>query len=217
MWIAPTETHPEPSVKVVDFGCSRLDKRLESGRNWVLAENGAGHIGKWPPEMMLRLRISDRTDVWGLAVSLLELHSGRAMWCGESDGAELICAQFLGLTNSRSGLPEDLLRRSPLDIRQLYTPSPSYFPVQKCNGAGRGPNGAQYKELQPSSWGLDCILGGESTWDENRQIFASFVLTAMTIDPEVRPLARDMLDHTFITREPDDPEVEKPPPDDLSE
>jgi len=30
------------SVKIVDFGCARLDQREEPGRNWSLAEGG-GH------------------------------------------------------------------------------------------------------------------------------------------------------------------------------
>ena len=38
----------------------------------------AGHIGKWAPEMMLRLPITDKADVWGSGVALLELYSGRA-------------------------------------------------------------------------------------------------------------------------------------------
>ena len=70
-------------------------------------------------------------------------------------------AQALGLVGCKSGLPEKLLRRSPLDISrpasqfrrskamprnvlcweatqlagQLYTPSPAYFPVQRLGVA----------------------------------------------------------------------------------
>ncbi|CAK0879893.1 unnamed protein product, partial [Prorocentrum cordatum] len=39
-----------PTVQIVDFGCARLDQREEAGRNWSLAEGGAGHLGKWSPE-----------------------------------------------------------------------------------------------------------------------------------------------------------------------
>merc|ERR1712048_1539213 len=94
----------DPWVRIVDFGCARLDSNREDGRNWSLAENGAGHIGKWAPEMALRLKITDRADVWGLAISLLELYSGRAMWCCEADTIEIVLAQALGLVGARHGL-----------------------------------------------------------------------------------------------------------------
>lgn len=191
MWIDSKESGP--SVKIVDFGCSRLDRRLESGRNWALAEGGAGHLGKWAPEMVLRLAITHRADVWGFAIALLELYSGRFMWNGEADTAEFILAQSLGLANARDGLPEDLLRRSPLDIRQLYTPYPSYFPVQRV--------GASHKELRPESWGLECVLGAESDWDAKKKVFADFVTTALILDHEERPSAKDLIDHKFVKPE----------------
>ena len=51
-------------MKIVDFGCARLDQEKS---NWALAEGGAGHLGKWSPEMNLRLPIGHRSDVWGTA------------------------------------------------------------------------------------------------------------------------------------------------------
>ena len=48
-------------MKIVDFGCARL------AGDWALAEGGAGHLGKWSPEMILRLPIGHRSDVWGTA------------------------------------------------------------------------------------------------------------------------------------------------------
>jgi serine/threonine protein kinase len=194
MWVAKTETR-EATVQLVDFGCSRLDSRIESGRNWSLAEGGAGHVGKWAPEMVLRLPITHKADVWGLAVSLLELHCGRATWSGESDTVEVILAQVLGIVNARNGLPVDLLKRSPLDIRQLYTPHPCYFPVQRYGTFGRG---ASFQELRPAAWGLGFVLGNEDTWDEIRKTFATFITTSMTLDHEKRPSAEQMLAHPFI-------------------
>lgn len=191
MWIDSKESGP--SVKIVDFGCSRLDRRLESGRNWALAEGGAGHLGKWAPEMVLRLAISARADVWGFAIALLELYSGRFMWNGEADTAEFILAQSLGLANARNGMPEDMLRRSPLDIRQLYTPSPSYFPVQRV--------GTSHKELRPEAWGLESVLGVECDWDAKKKVFADLVTTALVLDPEERPSAAELMDHAFIKPE----------------
>jgi serine/threonine protein kinase len=196
MWIEPIEPGQEPSVILVDFGCSRLDCRLEDGRNWALSEGGAGHVGKWAPEMILRLPITHKADVWGLAVALLELHCGRATWTGESDTVEVILAQVLGLVNARSGLPVDLLRRSPLDIQQLYTPFPTYFPMQRMGIYGQG---ARFQELRPATWGLGCVLGEEDKWDEIRIIFADFVLAAMSLDHEKRPSAAEMLKRAFIS------------------
>lgn len=202
MWVDAVGDKP-PSVRLVDFGCSRLDSRLENGRNWALAEGGAGHVGKWAPEMVLRLRITHKADVWGLAVALLELHSGRATWSGESDTVEVILAQVLGICNARNGLPVEILKRSPLDIRQLYTPYPSYFPVQRSGTFGEG---ARFTELRPANWGLGCVLGHEDNWNDERVIFATFITTMMTLDHDKRPSADEMLTRPFVNP---DPEAEK--------
>ncbi|CAJ1443328.1 unnamed protein product [Effrenium voratum] len=192
MWTKNSEG--ETVVRLVDFGCSRLDSRLENGRNWAFAEGGAGHIGKWAPEMMLRLPITDKADVWGSGVALLELYSGRNMWNEEEDTVEYMLAQALGLVNSKAGLPEKLLRKSPLDIRQLYTPSPAYFPVQRLGSAPH----VRFKELRPATWGLSCVLGDEKKWDKTKTQLADFVLTAMMLDPDDRPQAIDLMTHDFI-------------------
>lgn len=199
MWVDAKGDKPA-SVRLVDFGCSRLDSRLENGRNWALAEGGAGHVGKWAPEMVLRLRITHKADVWGLAVALLELHSGRATWSGESDTVEVILAQVLGIVNARNGLPVEMLKRSPLDIRQLYTPYPSYFPVQRSGTFGEG---ARFTELRPANWGLGCVLGHEDNWNDERVIFATFITTMMTLDHEKRPSAEQMLTKPFVCSDPE--------------
>jgi serine/threonine protein kinase len=196
----------EAGIRLVDFGCARLDRRVENGRNWALAEGGAGHLGKWAPEMMLRLPITDRTDVWGLAVSLLEIHCGRALWCGEDDTVEAILAQVLGLTGSTNGLPEDLLRRSPLDITRLYTPWPQFFPVRRIPEPQlddeASSSGASLEEMRPAAWGLACVLGPESSWDETKRDFAGLVKKAMHVDHEVRPSAEQLVEYRFITGAP---------------
>jgi len=199
MWV-DGEGDKGPSIRLVDFGCSRLDSRLENGRNWALAEGGAGHVGKWAPEMVLRLRITHKADVWGLAVALLELHSGRATWSGEADTVEIILAQVLGIVNARNGLPVEILKRSPLDIRQLYTPYPCYFPVQRAGTFGEG---ARFTELRPANWGLGCVLGNEDNWNDDRVIFATFITTMMTLDHEKRPAAEEMLKRPFVCSSPE--------------
>eukprot|EP00913_Durusdinium_trenchii_P009170 g8619.t1 len=164
MWTKGTDG--STVVRLVDFGCSRLD-----------------------------------------TVALLELYSGRNMWNEEEDTVEYMLAQALGLVNQKAGLPEKLLRRSPLDIRrltgadgadetrQLYTPSPAYFPVQRM---GVAPH-VRFKELRPATWGLSCILG-----DETKKQLADYVLKAMALDPEDRPHAVDLMPHDFINFEVED-------------
>eukprot|EP00930_Biecheleria_cincta_P059582 TRINITY_DN4528_c0_g1_i1.p1 TRINITY_DN4528_c0_g1~~TRINITY_DN4528_c0_g1_i1.p1 ORF type:complete len:729 (-),score=170.63 TRINITY_DN4528_c0_g1_i1:57-2243(-) len=184
----------EPTVRIVDFGCSRLDCRIENGRNWALNENGAGHIGKWAPEMVLRLPVTAKHDVWGHAVALFELYAGRNMWNKEGDTVEYVLAQALGLCNARNGMPAELLRRSPIDIRQLYTPSPCHFPVQRL---GHAPN-LRFKEFRPARWGHGCVLGPEEDWDDLKKLLSQYVQTSMTLDPNKRPSAADMLSHEFL-------------------
>lgn len=183
-------------VKIVDFGCARLDMREEPpGRNWSLAEGGAGHLGKWSPEMALRLPITHKGDVWGVAISVCELHVGRFMWRNEGDTAEVIVAQAIGLCNLHGGLPPSLMRRSPLDVRQLYTPAPRHFPVRQ-NALG------QLEALRPSRWGLEQVLG--DGWRTNHKAkLGAFLERTLKVDPVHRPCAADLLEHTvFACDEP---------------
>jgi len=181
-----TSSRARPCVRIVDFGCARLDRREEPGRNWSLAEGGAGHLGKWSPEMVLRLPITHRGDVWGLAISLCELHCGRLVWCHQSDTAEVVLAQSLGLCGHREGVPASLLRRSPLDVRKLYTPAPRHWPVRR-QGSG------QLQVLQPRRWGLEVVLGSDWGAGEKREL-GDFLRRALVLDAEHRPSAADLLE-----------------------
>jgi len=177
----------KPCVKIVDFGCARLDMREEPvGRNWSLAEGGAGHLGKWSPEMALRLPITHKGDVWGVAISLCELHCARLMWRSEADTAEVILAQALGLCGLTNGLPASLLRRSPLDVRQLYTPAPYHFPVRQ-NALG------QLEALRPTRWGLEQVLG-DGWRDGDKANLGELIERALVVDPTCRPCALDLLE-----------------------
>eukprot|EP00929_Paragymnodinium_shiwhaense_P050111 TRINITY_DN2525_c0_g1_i1.p1 TRINITY_DN2525_c0_g1~~TRINITY_DN2525_c0_g1_i1.p1 ORF type:complete len:750 (+),score=148.24 TRINITY_DN2525_c0_g1_i1:123-2372(+) len=211
MWTEDKTGAGNPAiVRIVDFGCARLDSRIESGRNWALAEGGAGHLGKWAPEMVLRLPVTHKADVWGLAVALLELHSAGAMWSCEQDTVEVVLAQALGLIEARDGLPRDLMRRSPLDITRLYSPAPQHFPIRRMGGDSSSP----YEELRPATWGLEVVLGKKETWDELKQDLADFVKSAMTCDHAQRPAALDLMEHRFIRGPVPDPPLAPPEDDD---
>jgi len=183
-------------VKIVDFGCARLDHRAEpAGRNWSLSEGGAGHLGKWSPEMALRLPITHRGDVWGVAVSLCELHCGRFVWRNEGDTAEMVLAQALGLCGLREGLPPSLLRRSPLDVRELYTPAPRHFPIRR-NALG------QLEALRPIRWGLEQVLG--EGWREAGKIdLGELLQSLLTFDPLYRPSASQALERCRFVGAPE--------------
>lgn len=181
-----------PRVKIVDFGCARLDQREEPGRNWSLAEGGAGHLGKWSPEMALRIPITHMNDVWGMAISICELYCGRSMWRNEADTVEVVVAQIIGLCNLRDGLPRSLLRRSPLDVRLLYTPAPAHFPLRR-NTLG------QLEVLRPSRWGLEQVLGERWREHEHREC-GEFLEAALCVDAIARPSAAELLEAcTFVS------------------
>jgi len=195
--LASLEPQMRPMVRIVDFGCARLDYREEEpGRNWALAEGGAGHLGKWSPEMTLRLPISHKGDVWGLAVALCELHCGRNVWRNEQDTAEVVLAQALGLCNLYSGVPMSMIRRSPLDIRQLYTPAPRHFPVRRNMLDG------SLEVIQPTFWGLEQVLG--RNWQEAGKAGLHELLhAALVLDPMVRPSAAQLLESCTLVAEPE--------------
>eukprot|EP00930_Biecheleria_cincta_P032899 TRINITY_DN22791_c0_g1_i1.p1 TRINITY_DN22791_c0_g1~~TRINITY_DN22791_c0_g1_i1.p1 ORF type:complete len:652 (+),score=136.90 TRINITY_DN22791_c0_g1_i1:127-2082(+) len=199
-----------PRVKIVDFGCARLDQREENGRNWALAEGGAGHLGKWAPEMCLRLPITHRGDIWGIAVALCELYCGRCVWRSEADTAEVVLAQGLSLCNLRDGVPASLLRRSPLDVRALYSPAPRHWPLRRT---GHG----QMETLRPSRWGIEQVLG--HAWQDTDKVeFGQLLVAALVLDPAFRPSASQLLKSCRFaatkssegTDDEDDDEVELP-------
>jgi len=181
-----------PSVRLVDFGCARLDQREDPGRNWSLAEGGAGHLGKWSPEMALKLPITHLNDVWGLAISLCELYCGRRVWRTEADTAEVVHAQALGLCGLVAGVPSSLLKRSPVEIRQLYTPAPRHLPLR------RDANG-QFEVLQPSTWGIDSVLG-KGWQDDERGPLGDLLQMALVADPYERPPACRLLEACEFVR-----------------
>lgn len=183
-----------PRVRIVDFGCARLDAREEPGRNWSLAEGGAGHLGKWSPEMALRLPISTRGDVWGVAVSLCELHCGRRVWRSEGDTAEVVVAQALGICGYQEGLPPSLLRRSPLDIRLFYSPAPRHFPLRR-NALGI------LEMLMPARYGLEQVIG-DCWWKTTKKDFGDLLSAALVMDPARRPSAAQLLQSCMFLQDP---------------
>lgn len=195
MWLGSREPGDvRNQVRIVDFGCARLDCREEpKGRNWALGEGGAGHLGKWSPEMTLRLAIDHKGDVWGFAVCLCELHCHRNAWRSEVDTAEVILAQGLGLANQQDGLPTAMMKRSGLDIRLLYTPQPKHFPLRRSVMG-------KLEVLRPQSWGLDQILG--ENWQRTEKTALGELLTAaFVIDPVERPPASELLKMKFLQPE----------------
>eukprot|EP00927_Polykrikos_kofoidii_P078605 TRINITY_DN7540_c0_g1_i2.p1 TRINITY_DN7540_c0_g1~~TRINITY_DN7540_c0_g1_i2.p1 ORF type:complete len:730 (+),score=125.18 TRINITY_DN7540_c0_g1_i2:113-2302(+) len=186
--------HGTPSVRIVDFGCSRLDCREESGRNWNVAEGGAGHLGYASPETSLGLPVTHRSDVWSVGVLLCELHCGRQIWHKEDMTSEDVLTQAIGLCGLRDGFPSSLLRRSPLDVRSLFTPAfmcgRGHFPMTKIT-EGSKPTGA-VEVFKPSHYGLEQILGPE--WLTNGKGPLHDMLSAVLVaDGDVRPTARELM------------------------
>mmetsp|Transcript_112875 Transcript_112875/g.207178 ORF Transcript_112875/g.207178 Transcript_112875/m.207178 type:complete len:1342 (-) Transcript_112875:80-4105(-) len=194
MWVQGSDKKG-PSVKLVDFGCTRLDQQEEPGRNWALGEGGAGHVGKWSPEMALRLPISPVADVWGLSVSLCELHTGRAVWRDERDACETVLAQSIGLCGLANGLPRELLQRSPVDVRIMFSPSPRHFPVRR-NALG------MMEALEPSAVGLEQVVGDDWRNEPSKRDFRELLFATFMADPLDRPPAEEVLQLCRFVQEP---------------
>jgi len=209
MWLETPQGAAQTRVRIVDFGCARLDCREEpAGRNWALGEGGAGHLGKWSPEMVLRLPIDHKADVWGFTICLCELHCQRNAWRSEADTAEVILAQGLGLANQQDGIPLAMIKRSGLDIRLLYTPQPKHFPLRRSVMG-------MLEVLRPQNWGLEQVLG--DNWREIKGDLGRLLEAALVIDPMERPSASELLEMKFCQREADSNEVEKAPPEETQE
>jgi len=180
-------TRGTPSVRIVDFGCARLDQREDPNNNWNLAEGGAGHLAYASPEMNLGFPVTHESDVWSLGVLLCELHCGRGTWHSETLCAEEVMAQALGLSGMDS-VPSSLLRRSPIDIRRLYTPAfafgPGHLPVlRRSDGT--------VEVLTPLELGLEQVIG--ETWkEEGKGELQELLAAALQLDFLKRPSATEL-------------------------
>jgi len=185
IWVKGGKDLARQSVKIVDFGSAHLDQQEMSSRNWNLAEGGRGNLGKWPPEMLLKLPISHVADVWGLAVTLCELHCDRFVWCDDRDTPVKVLAQALALSNERLGVPRELLQKSPANVYSFTTPGPRHLPVH-CNAQGK------LEVLEPTAYGLQQVLGKDWPSTEKRK-FGDFLEAALVINPSDRPTAAKLL------------------------
>merc|ERR1712217_374920 len=98
----------------------------------------------------------------------------------------MVLAQALGLCGLRDGIPPSLLRRSPLDVRQLYTPAPQHFPLRR-NTLG------QLEALRPIRYGLEQVLG-EGWRDAGKLELGELIQSLLTFDPVYRPSASRALE-----------------------
>jgi len=179
-------------VRIVDWGSARLEQSLALGENWNMAEGGAGHVGKWAPEMVLGLAVTHRGDVWGLGVSLCELLCGRAAWRDENDSVEMVFSQWLGLCGLQDGIPSSMLRKSHVDFRQLYTPAPRHLPIRWSSA-----NSHVAEVLQPTKVGLDQVLG-KKLWNAAVDCgFAQVLKALLVVDPRERPSAQMLIERFF--------------------
>ena len=55
------------SISTIPASLGRSSVQYVKHAARALAEGGAGHLGKWSPEMTLRLPIGHRSDIWGAA------------------------------------------------------------------------------------------------------------------------------------------------------
>lgn len=185
IWVKGGKDLKRQCVKIVDFGCARLDQREIPGRNWDLAEGGQGNLGKWPPEMVFKLPISHVADVWGLAVTLCELHSDRFVWRDDRDTPEKVLAQALALCNERLGVPKELLLKSQADVYSFITPGPRHLPVRR-DAQGK------MEVLEPNEYGLEQVLG-EGWHRTEKKKLGDFLEAALVINPSDRPSASKLL------------------------
>eukprot|EP00928_Gymnodinium_smaydae_P073898 TRINITY_DN57003_c0_g1_i1.p1 TRINITY_DN57003_c0_g1~~TRINITY_DN57003_c0_g1_i1.p1 ORF type:complete len:650 (-),score=71.36 TRINITY_DN57003_c0_g1_i1:37-1986(-) len=187
------------SVRIVDFGCARLDQRCCPGQNWNEAEGGAGHLGYASPEMTLGLPITHLNDIWSLGVLLCELHSGRGIWYTETLSSQEIMAQALGLSNSPDGIPPSLLRRATRDVTRYYTPMYSYsrwhLPVLRTADGF-------VEVLRPRFFGLVHVLG--ENWPSDKGALGELLHAILQLDFRNRPSARELLQRCSFVFAPAD-------------
>jgi len=178
IWVKEGVEQKRPCAKIVDFGW----KQDSTGSDWNLAEEGKRLMGNWSPELILKLPTTHVSDVWGLAVTLCELHSGRCMSRDARDTSTIL-AQSLGLCNLRQGLPRDFLKQSRADIRSFVSPGVRHLPVSQRS----------LEVLEPKQWGLNQILG--KNWEESdKSKLGQLLQKALVMSPNERPTAAVLLD-----------------------
>jgi len=177
IWVKEGVEQKRPCAKIVDFGWKRM-----TGSDWNLTEDGKCLMGNWSPELILKLPTTHVSDVWGLAVTMCELHSGRCMSRDARDTSTIL-AQSLGLCNLRQGLPRDFLKQSRADIRSFVSPGVRHLPVSQRS----------LEVLEPKNWGLNQILGKD--WEtSDKSKLGQLLQKALVMSPNERPTAAVLLD-----------------------
>lgn len=110
-----------PSIKVLDFGISKMSAGAETASHGVMTQTSAvmGSPFYMSPEQMVETRDVDaRTDIWALGVILYELLAGKVPFSGET--VPEVCARIAA--------------RSPPPLRDLRADVPAELEavVSKC-------------------------------------------------------------------------------------
>ena len=131
------------------------------------------------PEVILRIRYSEKVDIWSLGCILAELYTGQPLFPGNSEQEQLeYIMQLCGV------FPEAMIDRSNPKKREYYfdTDYSPFLIEDKEQGILRIPESRMIEEAIPSG----------------DHLFLDFIAQCLTLDPEDRPGAAELSGHPWI-------------------
>ena len=129
------------------------------------------------PEVILRIKYSDKVDMWSLGCILAELYTGEPLFPGNNEQEQLeFIMELLGM------FPESMIDKSRKKDHYFDTDYSPFLIEDSKYGILRIPENRSIEEAIPS----------------NDRLFLDFVSQCLILDPEARPGASEASKHPWL-------------------
>ncbi|KAL3792496.1 hypothetical protein HJC23_008418 [Cyclotella cryptica] len=205
-------------VKVIDFGSSSFVSDRQS--SYIQSRSYRA------PEVILGLPYDGKIDMWSLGCVVAEMYTGEVTFQNDSEVSmlsriEAICGPFPKHMIAKGRNSHRIFTDSGLIYEKVSRDDDNESRAGSADSAN-DPTSTLYHIYQPKMTTMAARLGFEPDFmerprqsedDEKRALFIDFVSKLLTIDPDLRPTAKEALKHPWILSSLDltEDEIRYPP------
>ncbi|EER20472.1 protein kinase, putative [Perkinsus marinus ATCC 50983] len=192
------QSYTTASVKVIDFGSSCF-----------ITDHLATYIQSRcyrAPEVILGLSYDTSIDIWSLGCIVAELWTSTVLF--QNDSIQSLLARVIGIIGP---FPEHMMRLGKLipryftRDRQIYMEHPPVHGMRDMSTSRSASWDNRQRASPPSTPRLLQILVPKETslhqrMRTNDEAFLDFITQCLQLDPNLRPTAREALQHPWLTK-----------------